>query len=93
MCSEEAQKKILESDFFYILETEGVTEIGTLYKFCPSKVVLVFGSKTVKDKLTCTEIHYRFGDSEICLNLRKRVGLFRNGETCFLQFRRSSVCL
>ena len=45
MCSEEAQKKILESDIFRILESEGVTEIGALYKVSPSKFVLVFGSK------------------------------------------------
>ena len=31
MCSEEALKKILESDIFCILESEEVTEIGALY--------------------------------------------------------------
>ena len=44
-----------------------------------------------KEKLTGTEIQCRFGDSEICLNFRKEVGPLRNGETCFLQFWRSSV--
>ena len=65
MCSEETQRKILESDIFRILESEGVTEIGALYKVSPSKFVLVFGSKTAKEKLEGTEIQCRFGDSEI----------------------------
>ena len=43
--SEEAKKKIPESDIYRILESEGVTEIGALYKVSPSKFVLVFGSK------------------------------------------------
>ena len=43
--SEETQKKILESDIFRILKSEGVTEIGALYKVSPSKFVLVFGSE------------------------------------------------
>ena len=43
--SEETQKKILESDIFRILKSEGVTEIGALYKVSPSKFVLVLGSK------------------------------------------------
>ena len=51
VCSEETQRKVLESDIFRILEFEGVTEIGALYKVSPSKFVLVFGSKTVKEKL------------------------------------------
>ena len=79
MCSEETQKKILESDIFRILKSEGVTEIGALYKVSPSKFVLVFGSKTAKEKLESTEIQCRFGDSEICLNFHKRVGPLRNG--------------
>ena len=45
ICSEETQKKILESDIFRILKSEGVTEIGALYKVSPSKFVLVFGSE------------------------------------------------
>ena len=80
MCSEGTQKKILESDLFRILESEGVTEIGALYKVSPSKFVLVFGSKTAKEKLAGTEIQCRFGESEIKLNFRKRVGPFRNGK-------------
>ena len=79
MCSEETQKKILESDIFRILESEGVTEIGALYKVSPSKFVLVFESKTAKKKLEGREIQCRFGDSEICLNFHKRVGPLRNG--------------
>ena len=52
MCSEETQKKILESDnIFCILESEGVTEIGALYKVSPSKLVLIFGSEKAKEKL------------------------------------------
>ena len=38
-CSEETQKKILESGIFRTLESEGVTEIGALYKVSPSKFV------------------------------------------------------
>ena len=68
MCSEETQKKILELDLIRILESEGVTEIGTLYKVSPSKFVLVFGSKTAKERLAGTEIQYRFGESEVILN-------------------------
>ena len=71
MCSEETQRNILESDIFRILESEGVTEIGALYKVSPSKAAKV--------KLECTEIHCRFGDSEICPNFHKRVGPLRNG--------------
>ena len=73
--SEETQKKILESDIFHILHSEGVTEIGVLYKVSPSKCVLVFGSKTAKEKLSGTEIQCCLGDSEIC----KRVGPLRDG--------------
>ena len=54
--SEETQKKILEADIFRILESEGVTEIGALYKVSPSKFVLVFGSQAAKEKLENTEI-------------------------------------
>ena len=79
VCSEETQRKILESDIFRIPESEGVTEIGALYKVSPSKFVLAFGSKTAKEKLQGTEIQCRFGDSEICLNFRKRTGPLRNG--------------
>ena len=79
VCSEETQKKILESDIFCILKSEGVTEIGALYKVSPSKFVLVFGSKTAKEKLESTEIQCRFGDSDMCLNFRKRVGPLKNG--------------
>ena len=78
MCSEEAQKKILESDIFRILESEGVTEIGALYKVSPSKFVLAFRSKTAKEKLAGTGTQCHFGDSAICLTFRKRVGPFRN---------------
>ena len=70
MCSEETPKKILESDI--------LTEVGALYKVSPSKFVLVFGSKTPKEKLAGTEIQCRFSDSEVCLNFRKRVGPLRN---------------
>ena len=79
VCFEETQRKILESDIFRIPEFKGVIEIGPLYKVSPSKFVLVFGSKTAKEKLQGTEIQCRFGDSEICLNFRKRTGPLRNG--------------
>ena len=72
-------KKILKSDIFRILECEGVTEIGALYKVSPSKFVLAFGSKTAKEKLAGAEIQCRFDDSEMCLNFQKRVGPFRYG--------------
>ena len=90
MRSEEAQKKILESDIFRILESDGVTQIGALYKISPSKFILVFRSKTANHKLGGREIQCRFGDSETCLNFWKGVGPLRNGETCFLQFWRST---
>ena len=79
VCFEETQRKILESDIFRIPEFKGVIETGPLYKVSPSKFVLVFGSKTAKEKLQGTEIQCRFGDSEICLNFRKRTGPLRNG--------------
>ena len=79
VCSEETQRKILEPDIFRILGSEGVTEIGALYKVSPSKFVLVFGSKAAKEKLEGTEIQCCFADSEICLNFCKRVGPLRNG--------------
>ena len=77
--SEETQKKILEADIFRILESEGVTEIGALYKVSPSKFVLVFGSQAAKEKLQNTEIQCRFGDSDLRLSFYKRVGPLRNG--------------
>ena len=80
MCSEETQKKILESDIFRILESEGVTEIGALYKVSPSKFILIFRSKTAKEKLQGTKIQCRFGDSEIKLSFRKRIEPLRNGK-------------
>ena len=72
LCPEETPKKTLESDI--------LSEVGTLYKASPSKFVLVFGSKTPKEILAGTEIQYRFSDSEVCLNFRKRVGPLRNGK-------------
>ena len=70
MASEETPKNILESDI--------LTEVGALYKISPSIFILVFGSKTPKEKLAGTEIQCRFSDSEVCLNFRKRVGPLRN---------------
>ena len=64
--SKETQKKILESDIFRILKSEGVTEIGAPYKVSPSKFVLVFGSKAAKEKLESTKIQCCFGNSELC---------------------------
>ena len=63
MFSEEAQKKILELDNFCTLESEGVTEIGALYKVSPSKFFLVFRSKMAKERLAGTEIQCRLGNS------------------------------
>ena len=77
--SEETQKKILEADIFRLLESEGVTEVGALYKVSPSKFVLVFGSRASKEKLVGTEIRCRFGDSDIRLSFHKRIGSLRNG--------------
>ena len=54
-------------------------EIGTLYKVSISKFFLAFGSKTAKEKFQGTEVQCRFGDSEICLNFRKRICPLRNG--------------
>lgn len=71
MCSEETPKKILGSDIFCILESEGVREIGALYKVSPSKYVLVFESITANEKLSGSEIQFRFVDSKIYLNFRK----------------------
>ena len=79
VCSEKTQKKVLELDIFRTLESEGVTGIGALYKVSSSKFVLVFGSKTAKEKLAGTELQCRFGKSEIKLNFQKRVCL-RNGK-------------
>ena len=46
---------------------------------------MFFGSKAAKEKLQGTEIQYRFGNSEICLSFRKRIGPLRNGrETIFV---------
>ena len=72
ICSEESPKKILESDI--------LIEVGALYKVSSSKFVLVFGSKSSKEKLAGTEIQCRFSDSELCLNFWKRVGPLRNGQ-------------
>ena len=80
VCSEEAPKKFLESDIFRILESEGVTEIGALYKVSLSKFILIFGSKTAKDKLQDTEIQWRFSDSEVKRNFRKRIEPLKNGK-------------
>ena len=77
--SKETQKKILEADIFRLLESEGVTEVGALYKVSPSKFVLVFGSRASKEKLVGTEIRCRFGDSDIRLSFHKRIGPLRNG--------------
>ena len=74
------KKKILESGIFRILESEGVTGIGALYKVSPSKFALIFGSKTAKGELAGTEFQCRFGDFEFKLNFRKRVGPIRNGK-------------
>ena len=73
---EETQKEILKLDIFRILEFVGVIEMGALYKVSPSRFVLVFGSKTAKEKLSDTEIQCCLDDSEIC---DKRVGTLRDG--------------
>ena len=54
MCSEETHQQILESDI--------LTEVDALYKVSPPKSVLVFGSKTPKEKLAGTEIQCRISD-------------------------------
>ena len=80
LCSEKIQKKILESDIFRILEPEEVKEIGALYKVSPSKFILIFRSKTAKEKLQGAEIQYRFGDSEIKLSFCKQIEPLINGK-------------
>ena len=77
----ESDSRKLESDIFGILESEGVTEIGALYKVSPSKFLLIFGSKTAKEKLSDTAVQFCFGDSEICW---KRVGTLRDGRNLSL---------
>ena len=62
------QTKILGSDTFCILQSEGVTEIGALYKVSSSKFALVIGSKTLKEKVQGREMQYRFGSTGICFN-------------------------
>ena len=44
-------EKILESNILLILESESVTEIGALYKVFLSNFILIFESKTAKEKL------------------------------------------
>ena len=56
--SEDNQRKIVESDIFHILKSEGVTEIGALYKVSLLKFVLIFGSKIAKEKHQGTKIQY-----------------------------------
>ena len=56
MHSEEIPEKILESNIFRTLESASVTEIGALYKISFSKFILIFESKTAKNKLENTEI-------------------------------------
>ena len=79
MCPEGTQQKIVELDIFRILGSEGVTEIGALYKVSPSKFVLVFGSKTAKEKLENTVIQCRFGESDITLSFRKWTEPLKDG--------------
>ena len=62
-----------------VCSVETKKEIGALYKVSPSKFVLVFGSKTAKEKLQGTEIQCCFDNSEICLNFSKQIGPLRNG--------------
>ena len=80
LCPERTQKKILESDIFRILKSEGVTGMGALYKVSPSKFVLVFRSQTEKEKLQNTVIRSRFGETDISLNFFKRGGPLRVGK-------------
>ena len=80
LCPEGTQRKILKLDIFRILGSEGVTEIGALYKVSSSKFVLVFGSKTAKEKPENTVIQCRFGESEITLSFRRRIEPLRNGK-------------
>ena len=79
-CPEGSERKILESDIFRILGSEGVTGIGALYKVSPSKFVLAFRSQTEKKKLQNTAIQSRFGETGITLNFYKRGGPRRNGK-------------
>ena len=51
VCSEEIQRKILESDIFRTLEPEGVTEIGALCKVSPSKFVWSLDQKRQRRNL------------------------------------------
>ena len=79
-CPEGTERKILESDIFRILGSEGVTGIGALYKVSPSKFVLAFRSQTEKKKLQNTAIQSRFGETGITMNFYKRGGPRRNGK-------------
>ena len=79
-CPEGTERKILESDIFRILGSEGVTGIGALYKVSPSKSVLAFRSQTEKEKLQNTAIQSRFSETGITLNFYKRGGPRRNGK-------------
>ena len=65
MCSEEIPEEILELYISRILESGNVTEICALYKI--SKFILIFESKTAKEKLENTEILNRFGDYKLTL--------------------------
>ena len=60
LCPERTQKKILESNIFRILRSEGITGIGALHKVSPSKFVLVFRSQMEKEKLQNTVIQKWF---------------------------------
>ena len=77
MRSEETQKKILESDIPRTPESEGATEIGAPHKVPPpkKKFVPAPGSRAAKEKPEDTETQCRFGDSQICLNFHRRVGV------------------
>lgn len=65
--SEEILEEIVESNNFHILESENVAKIGALCKV--SKFVLIFDSKTAKEKLENMEILTRFDDFELALTL------------------------
>ena len=71
MCSEKTHRRILESDIFCILESEGVTEVGALYKVSPSKFVLVFRSKKAKR-------NFKVQRSNAVLTIRKSVSISIN---------------
>ena len=79
LCPEGTQKQIPESDIFHILGSEGVTEVGALYKVSPSKFILVFGSKMAKEELENTVIQCRFGKTDITLSFRKRIEPIKDG--------------